>query len=194
MDDVMARPVVSYLRESSGGYPPRARAVCELQVHVDVDGDDAALRAERVRRARHDVAVNERSIDHSKPGVGFGHDACSIRSEPAHLGVVIRHRFVLVVLPLVLVLGVVARDARDKPDADAVCIGGAVGDVLWVGIGDDVLAVDDVVAVGAQAVTGGHICTDAACPELLEVAPHRRVLNLRRRNLWAISMLFFHLI
>jgi hypothetical protein len=50
------------------------------------------------------------------------------------------------------------------------------------------------VAVGAQAVTGGHICTDAACPELLEVAPHRRVLNLRRRNLWAISMLFFHLI
>ena len=158
MDDVVPRAKVSHLRQPARGHPEVPGAVRELQVRVDVDADDDALDSQRVRRPRHDVAVDERPVQHPQLGVGGRLDAGAVRVEPAHLRVVVGHRGFVVVLPILVVLvGVVPGDARDEADAGAVMGRRRLGLVARVGVGDDVLAVHLRARVGAQAEAGGHV-------------------------------------
>ena len=97
--------------------------------------------------------------------------------EPAHLRVIVGHRGLVVVLPLLLVVvGVVPGDARDEADAGAVMGRRALGLVARVGVGDDVLAVHLRARVGAQAEAGGHVANPGRGGDERRDARGRRTL------------------
>jgi hypothetical protein len=80
--------MISHVRHSPRRDVAHARAVDEAQVHVHVHVNHDAGLPERVGRARDDVAVKERAVEHPQRFVLLVHDALvAAKVEPAHLGV-----------------------------------------------------------------------------------------------------------